>query len=321
MSAGPPERPVRVFAPATVANLGPGFDCLGLAIEGPGDVVSVRRVEGGPPGVVLAEITGDAGGIPREAEKNCAGRAALAVLAQVPGRAARALSIEMRLEKGLPRGSGLGSSAASSVAGAVATHLLLGSPLGSNALLQAALEGEMLASGSRHADNLAPALLGGFTIVRSHEPLEVVRLDLPATLRIVVVLPAMELETRYARSILPESVPLQDAIANWAQVAALVAAAARGSVADFGRAVVDRVIEPARRRLIPGFDEVKRAALEAGAFGCSISGAGPSMFAVATPETAERVAAAMGAAFHRHGLASRPFVAAPDNRGARRVDP
>jgi len=322
MAAADAREWVRVFAPASIANLGPGFDCLGVAIAGLGDTVAVRRAEGSPSsGVVITEISGDAEGIPVEAERNCAGKAALAVLRQMPGRATRGeAAVEMRLSKGLPRGSGLGSSAASAVAGAVAAHLLLESPLGSNALLEAALEGEMVASGGRHADNLAASLLGGFTIVKSHAPLEVTRLEAPPNVRFVVVLPEMEIETRYARSILPATVPLQDAIANWSNVAAMVAAVARGSVADLGRAVVDLIIEPARRHLIPGFDEVRRSALEAGAFGCSISGAGPALFAVATPETGERVALAMQAAFARHGLGSRHFVCAPDNRGARRVD-
>jgi len=311
---------VRVFAPASIANLGPGFDCLGVAIDGPGDTLEARRVTGGAAGVTIEAITGDAAGIPIEATRNCAGRAAMSVLERATGKGVKDAALVLRLHKGLPRGSGLGSSAASAVAGAVAAHLLLGTPLGSNALLEAALEGECVASGGRHADNLAAALLGGFTIVRSHEPLDVVRIEAPALLRFVVVLPAMELETRHARAILPESVPLKAAIANWANVAAMVAAFARGNAADIGRAVVDRVVEPARKHLIPGFDEVCRAALDAGAHGCSISGAGPSVFAIATAETGAAVAAAMQAAFARHGLESRPFVCAPDNRGARRVD-
>jgi homoserine kinase len=315
-----PEGWIRVFAPASIANLGPGFDCLGIAIEGAGDTVAVRRMEGGVRGVTVTEITGDAAGIPLEAERNCAGAAALAVLAQARGGSGPGTAIEMRLHKGLPRGSGLGSSAASAVAGAVAAHFLLGSRLGNNALLEAALAGEMVASGGRHADNLAASLLGGFTIVKSHDPIEVTRLDAPPLLRLVVVLPAMEIETRYARSILPATIPLAAAISNWSHVAAMVAAVARGQVGDIGRAVVDAVAEPARRHLIPGFDEVKRSALAAGATGCSISGAGPAVFAIATPDTGEQVAAAMHAAFARHGLGARHFVSAPDNRGARRVD-
>lgn len=309
---------VKVFAPASIANLGPGFDALGVALEGLGDVVQARRTE--RPGVALVEMTGEKENIPTDPAKNCAGRAAESVLKQLKGKAAKEAGLEMKLHKGLPQGSGLGSSAASAVGGAVAAHLLFGSALGSNTLLEAALEGEVLASGGRHADNLAASLLGGFTIVRSHAPLDVIRLELPSAMRFVVVLPGMEIETRFARSVLPEMIPLKDAKSNWANTAALVAAVAHGNLADFGRAVDDQVVEPVRSRLIPGFADVKRAALEAGAHGCSISGAGPALFAVANSDTAEKVALAMHAAFQRHGLPSRHFICPPDNRGARRLD-
>jgi len=309
---------VKVFAPASIANLGPGFDALGVALEGLGDTIQARRTE--TPGVRIVEMTGEKESIPADPAQNCAGRAAESVLKQLKGKAAREAGLEMKLHKGLPQGSGLGSSAASAVGGAVAAHLLFGSALGSNTLIEAALEGEVLASGGRHADNLAASLLGGFTIVRSHEPIDVIRLELPSAMRFVVVLPGMEIRTSYARSVLPEMIPLKDAAGNWANTAALVAAVARGNVADFGRAVVDRVVEPVRAKLIPGFADVKKAALETGAHGCSISGAGPALFAVAPAETAERVALAMQAAFQRHGLPSRHFVCPPDNRGARRLD-
>jgi homoserine kinase len=311
---------IKVFAPASIANLGPGFDALGVAIEGLGDTIEARRQEGEGRGVVIGGITGDAGSIPLDPSKNCAGRAAEAVLRQLRGRASKVSGLEIRIHKGLPQGSGLGSSAASAVGGAVAAHLVLGSQLGSNSLLEAALEGEEVASGARHADNLAPSLLGGFTIVKSHDPLEVVRLEAPSSIRFVVVLPAMEIRTREARSVLPEMIPLKDAVSNWAHVAALVAAIVRGDVPDIGRAIVDRVIEPIRSVLIRGFSDVKRAALEAGAFGCSISGSGPALFAIATPGSAEKVALAMQAAFHLHGLESRHFICPADNRGARRID-
>lgn len=318
-----PEKPqgegwVRVLAPSSIANLGPGFDVLGVAIEGLGDIVDARRSE--TPGVSITAITGEAGTIPKDTAKNCAGRAAEAVLRLLKGKAAKEAGMEIRIHKGPPQGSGLGSSAASAVGGAVAAHLLYGSPLGSNVLLEAALEGEMLASGGRHADNLAASLLGGFTIVRSHEPLDVIRLEVPSSIRFVVVLPAMEIETRYARSLIPASVPLADAVANWANVAALVVAVAKGDAPDMGRAIVDRIIEPVRSKLIPGFAEVKKSAIDAGAFGCSISGAGPALFAVANAANAEKVALAMHAAFQRHGLATRHYVCPPDNRGARRLD-
>ena len=311
---------IRVLAPASVANLGPGFDTLGVALQGLGDTVEVRRSDSGTPGVVIRAITGEAQGIPQAAAQNCAGRAAEAILRRLRGEASKTAGLEMRIHKGLPQASGLGSSAASAIGGAVAADMLFGSDLGSDALLEAALEGEILASGARHADNLAASLLGGFTIVMSHEPLQVVRLEAPSSLRLVVVLPDLEVETRYARSLLPASIPLQDAVSNWAHVAALVAAVARGNVADMGRAIVDRVVEPIRSRLIPGFHDVRNAALEAGAHGCSISGAGPALFAVASPEGSERVAEAMRAAFRPHGLNSRSFICPPDNLGARRID-
>jgi len=309
---------VKVFAPASIANLGPGFDSLGVALEGLGDTIEARRTD--TPGVRIIAMTGEKENIPTDPARNCAGRAAETVLKQLKGKAAKEAGLEMRLHKGLPQGSGLGSSAASAVGGAVAAHLLFGSALGSNTLLEAALEGEVLASGGRHADNLAASLLGGFTIVRSHEPIDVIRLELPSAMRFVVVLPGMEIETRYARSVLPEMIPLKEAASNWANCSALVAAVAQGRIADFGRAVVDRVVEPVRSKLIPGFAEVKRAALEAGASGCSISGAGPAVFAVASADSAEKVSLAMHAAFQRHGLPSRHFVCPPDNRGARRLD-
>ncbi len=320
MDATAPSGWIKVFAPASVANLGPGFDALGVALEGLGDTIEARRLAGEGRGVVIREMTGDAANIPIEPARNCAGRAAEAVIKQLRGRAAKECGLEMKIQKGLPQGRGLGSSAPCAVGGAVAAHLLFGSELGSNSLIEAALEGEALASGARHADNLAPSLLGGFTIVKGQKPLEVVRLEAPSSIRFVMVLPQMEIETRYARSVLPETIRLEDAVVNWANVGALVAAIARGDVADIGRAVVDRVIEPVRSKLIPGFAEVKRSALEAGAHGCSISGAGPALFAVATQDVGERVALAMQAAFQRHGLGSRRFICAPDNRGARRID-
>jgi homoserine kinase len=311
---------VTVFAPATVANLGPGFDTLGVAVDGLGDTVKARRRPAGESGVTISKMTGDTDGIPLEPAKNCAGRAAEAVLRQLKGKAGRQAGIDLEIHKGLPQGSGLGSSAASSVAGAVAAHLMFGSSLGSNALLEAALEGEALASGGRHADNLAPALHGGFTIVRDQARLEVIRLEMPSTVRFVLILPRMEIETRYARSLLPEAIPLKDAVGNWANVAALVAAVARGNVGEMGRAMIDRVVEPVRGRLIPGFEDVKRAAVEAGASGCSISGAGPTLFALTTGDAAEPVAEAMQRTFRSHGLECRRFICAPDNRGARQID-
>ncbi|MFQ5876549.1 MAG: homoserine kinase [Acidobacteriota bacterium] len=310
---------IRVFSPASIANLGPGFDALGVAVEGLGDTIEARRIEGADRPVAIAGLSGESEGIPADAARNCAGRSAEAVLQRIGVARGSGGGMEMRIHKGMPRGSGLGSSAASAVGGAVAARILYGADLGPERLLEAALEGEAIADGGRHADNLAPSLLGGFTIVRSLDPVEVVRLEAPPRLRFVLVLPRMEIQTRYARSILPEAVPLADAVSNWAHVGALVAAIAREDLPAMGRALVDRVVEPVRAKLIPGFLEARRAAMRAGAYGCSISGAGPTVFALAADQDAARIGRAMQAAFHGHGLASRRFVCPPDNRGARRI--
>lgn len=320
MSAAPGQRIVRVFAPASVANLGPGFDALGLALADFGDTIEARSVPAGNGRVTLATMSGDAAGIPTEAERNCAGRAALAVLERLPGGSRRADGVELRVHKGLPQGSGLGSSASSAVGGAVATNLLCGEPLGEDDLLAAALEGEKVAAGVAHADNVAPSLLGGFTIVRSHAPPAVTRLPAPDDLRLVIARPKMTIETRAARALLPDKVALSDAVSNWAHAAALVAAVALGDVRGIGAAIVDRVVEPVRSRLIPGFDDVRQAALAAGAFGCSISGSGPALFAVTLPAAGDAVARAMREAFQRHDLESVCRTCTPDNRGARRID-
>jgi len=320
MSGGPKEAVVRVFAPATIANLGPGFDSLGLALLRLGDTVEARTLPGEPGRVIVAAMSGDAEGIPLETRRNCAGRAAAAVLERLSGDGRPAVGIELRVHKGLPQGSGLGSSASSAVGGALAANLLCGKSLGEDDLLAAALEGEKVAAGEAHADNVAPSMFGGFTVVSSHAPPRVIRLELPDRLRLVIASPKMTIATREARALLPGQVALADAVSNWAHAAAMVAAVARGDVRGMGEAVVDRIIEPVRSRLIPGFGEVRRAALDAGAFGCSISGSGPALFAITFPEQADAVGIAMQAAFERHGLEARCWICTPDNHGARRID-
>ncbi len=320
MGDSPRSGVIRVFAPATVANFGPGFDSLGMAIEGPGDTIEARVTDGAAGAVMIKSMTGAATGIPLEANLNCAGRAAIGVFERLPSGAARPEGVELRIDKGIPAGSGLGSSGSSAVAAAVAVNLVCGSPLGAEDLLDAALEGEAVASGTAHADNVAPSLVGGFTIVTPERPVSVARFDAPAALRLVLVRPEIEIATREARAVLPQSVPLAAAAANWAYVGALVAAVAKGDVEGIGRAIVDRVIEPVRAARIPGFDDVRRAALQAGAHGCSISGSGPTVFAVATAATGEAIGGAMQAAFERHGVSASYRVSAADNRGARRID-
>lgn len=299
----------RAFGPATVANLAAGFDVLGLAVEGLGDVVEAVRVP--ESGVRIAAITGDDGRLPLDAPSNTAGVAAAEVL-----RAAGAgFGIELTIHKGLPLGSGLGSSAASAVAAAVATHALLPEPLPVETLVLACVEAEAVVSG-RHADNVAPALLGGLVLVRSVEPLDLVRLPVPEALHLVVVTPEMSLPTREARAVLPSAVPLSTLVSATANLGALVAACHQGDLALLGRALVDPVAGPAREPLIPGSSLALAAAREAGALGAGISGAGPTLFALCTGERTASVGAAMIAAFAHAGLASRSFVAPAGGRGA-----
>jgi homoserine kinase len=299
------------FAPGSVGNVGPGLDILGLAVAGAGDVVTVRRIPGG------RIVVRDAGhpDLTRSAARHASAIAARAAL-RLAGRS-RGVGLEIRVRKGLPLSGGQGGSAASAVAGAVAANLLLGEPLGVNQLLLAALEAETAVAG-RHLDNIAPSLLGGLTLVRRLVPPEVVRLDPPRRMLVVLAKPDYQLATRRGRSVLPRLVPRGVALQQAANVAAMVAAARSNDTAAFGRAIDDRIAEPVRAALLPGFRAAKRAALAAGAYGCSISGSGPTAFAITdAPATAERVAEAMRGAYHRAGFACATRIARADRKGAR----
>jgi homoserine kinase len=301
---------LRVFAPGTVANLGPGFDVLGLALEQPGDTVVVRRSVAS--GVTIASIAGDGGVLPREADKNTAGIAAMEVLR----RADSQLGVELDVVKGMPLGSGLGSSAASAAAAAVGVNRLLGDPLTPLDLVACCVEAEAVVSG-RHADNVAPAVLGGLVLVRTLDPLDVHRLPIPPNLYVVVVTPVFELPTRVAREALPDRVPLGTLVQNSANLSALIHALHSNDIELLGRALVDKIVTPARIPLIPGCDRVIEAARDAGALASSISGSGPSVFALcASNERTDAVAAAMSEAFSGAGLKSSAVVSAADCPGA-----
>jgi homoserine kinase len=302
---------VRVFAPATVANLGPGFDVLGLALVEPGDTVTASLAD--ERGVRIRRVRGDKGALPLEATANTAGIAAEEVLR----RAGAEGGVELELDKGLPLGSGLGSSAASAAAAALAVNLLLDSPLSRPELIECCVEAEAAVSG-RHADNAAPAVLGGLVLVRSTDPLDVAALPVPESLVVTVVTPEFELPTRRAREALPERIPLGDLVRNTANVAALVHALHAGDAELLGRSLVDSIVTPARAKLIPGCPQVIRAAREAGAIGSSISGAGPSVFALCrSRDGAAEVAAAMAAAFRQAGLDSSRLLSPARCPGAR----
>ena len=305
---------VTAFAPATVANLGLGFDILGLAVGGLGDYVTARRASGR--GVRIGRITGDGGLLPTKADENTAGIAAIATLRT----AGVELGVEIDLHKGLPIGSGLGSSGASAAAAAVAVNLLVGSPLRKAELVLPCMEAEEKVAG-RHADNVAPALLGGLILVRALDPLDLLRLPIPEGLTIAVVTPDYAVNTRQAREVLPETVPLGAFVRNSANMAALVSACYSGDLALLARCITDEVVTPARARLIPGCLDVITAALDAGALGSSISGAGPSIFALCRSwPNAEDAAAAMRAAFAAAGLKARAHISSADCPGARQVE-
>ena len=328
-------RTVRVFAPATVSNVGPGFDVMGFALRRPGD--TVEAVASDVEGVVIVDVTGDGGVLPHAAAENAAGAAATSVWL-----AARALEnhsrrdfraprenhsgsdfprpgIRLTLHKGLPLQSGLGSSGASAAAGAVAANELLGRPFTAAELVVHAMDGERASCGAAHADNVAPSILGGFVLIRSYDPLEIVRLPVPDGLFVAVVHPHCTVSTRQARALLEHhTFPIIDIVANIGNAAALVAALYQGNLPLLGRCLEDRLVEPVRATLIPGFAAVRRAAADAGALGSSISGSGPTVFALADREdVAARAASAMRDAFERDAqLASEAWIGPVSAEGA-----
>ena len=301
------------FAPGGVGNIGPGLDILGLALDGMGDTVRAEWIE--EPGIRIL----DAGHaeLPKDPGRHTAGLAARAVLERVGGQRSRSVGVGLTVKKGLPLSGGQGGSAASAVAGAVAVNALLKSPLDRVALLGAALAAEESVSG-KHADNIAPSLLGGIVLIRSLDPLDLIELPVLPELRVVIVCPHQQLRTAEARRVLPAHVDRAVAIYQAAQVGAMVAALAAGDYELLGRAIDDRIAEPARAPLLPGFREAKLAALDAGALGSSISGSGPSAFALVRGSAAgERVAAAMSAAYAACGQRSNVTICGIDRIGAR----
>lgn len=301
------------FAPATVSNVACGFDVLGFALERPGDEVTARFAASG--GVHIDEITGDDGRLPRDASRNTAGVAVQALLKYLGDTR----GISLRIVKGLPLSSGLGGSAASAAAAVVAVDALLEANMSTETLIACALEGERLGAGSAHADNIAPCICGGFVLVRRASPPDIVRLPVPPGLTAVVVHPDLEIETAKARALLGTTVALADAVAQWANLGAFVHSLHTGDLALLSRSLEDRIAEPKRAPLVPGLAAIKQAAADAGALGCSLSGSGPSLFALcADAPTAMRVSDAMTAAVIQHiGGAPQAYVSEVAERGAR----
>ena len=306
---------VVAFAPATVANVGPGFDIFGLALSGPGDRVTVRPTK--DKGVRINRIQGDGGLLPTDAKKNTAGVACIK-LSQALGLST---GIEIDLQKNLPLKSGLGSSAASSVAAVLAANHLFGSPFRREELLPFVVEAERIACGAAHADNVAPCLLGGFSIVRDLASFDIIRVPIPDQLSCTVIHPHVELSTRQSRAVLPAQLNIDDVSRQCGNASALVSAFFLSDYELIARSLADVLAEPARKHLIPYYDSMKGAAMEAGALGFGISGSGPSVFALCKgKESAKMVTLACESVLRRHDMGVDSYSSMLTDTGARVVE-
>ena len=286
---------IKLFCPASVANVSCGFDVLGFCLEPVGDEMVIRKTS--KKGIHIIKIEGQK--LPLETHKNVAGVAGLALLEDYPCDH----GFEIEIHKRIKAGSGIGSSAASSAGAVFGINELMGKPLRRNELIKYAMKGEELASGSAHADNVSPVLLGGFTLVRCSKTPDVVSLPSPSELHATIIHPKIELKTSDARAVLKKKILLEKAVEQWGNLAALVSGLCTNDFDLIERSLVDVVIEPHRSALIPGFQELKKAAIDSGALGCGISGSGPSVFALSKGnETALRVQEEMNNTFRKFNI-------------------
>jgi len=302
---------IKVFAPATVANVVCGFDVLGFAVNAPGDEVVMRLVE--KPGIVIKKITGDDGRLPLDAAKNTVSASVKHYLDYI---GQPDLGIEIELHKKMPIGSGLGSSSASTVAGLFAINSLLDNRLTQQELVPFAMKGEELACGYGHADNVAPAILGGFVLIRSYDPLEIIRLPHPESLYCAIIFPEVDVPTRDARQMIRQKVFLKDAVTQWGNIAGLVSGLFLKDIDLIGRSMKDILVEPVRSILIPDFYKMREMAMESGAVSFGISGSGPSVFAF-TKSEADAVFITQKIAKHLAGLQikSQTYVSPINDNG------
>lgn len=303
---------IKVFSPATIGNIGPGFDVLGLAVKGLGDIVEARKIDSG---IKISSIESKIE-LSNEPTKNTAGISAYEVLKLLDEKG----GIEFKIKKGLPAGSGLGSSAASATAAAFATNYLYGNKLSKEEIILPATKAEEHVSGGFFADNTAPALLGGATLTRSCVPLDVIKIGSIKDLKIVLVTPEIVVLTKVARKILPKKIPLKDFTFNMGNSCLITAAFAKDDYALFARSLNDVVIEPVRAKLIKGFSEVKKNAIKAGADGMAISGSGPTVFAITSSSyKAKSIEKTMVNTFKKFRVKSSSIITEVDSEGTRLI--
>ncbi len=301
---------LKVFAPATVANLSCGFDVLGCCLDTVGDEMIIRKNQLNE--VRITRITGQ--DLPKDIEKNVAGVAVTALLENLES----SQGFDIEIHKKIKPGSGIGSSAASSAGAVFGVNQLLGQPFSKNELVSFAMQGELVASGNAHADNVAPALLGGFSLVRSYCPLEVIALPVPEELRMVILHPLIEIKTRDSRSIIKQNVSLKLAINQWGNLAALISALYTNDYNLLGRSLQDDIVEPVRSILIPYFQELDEITSSNGALGFGISGSGPAVFALCKgDENAENVRASMKSFYNKKGIDYDLHLSKINNEGVK----
>ena len=302
---------IKVFAPATVANVVCGFDVLGFAVNEPGDEVLMRLVD--EPGIRLLKITGDEGRLPLDPEKNTVSASVHHYLSHINRLD---IGVEIKLHKKMPIGSGLGSSSASTVAGLFGINQLMGNILTAKELVPFAMKGEELACGYGHADNVAPALMGGFVLVRSYDPLDLIALPTPSNLFAAIVYPEVDVPTKDARQMIRSKVSLKDAVTQWGNVAGLVAGLYSNDLGLIGRSMKDVLVEPVRSILIPDFYVLRDIAMQNGALGFGISGSGPSVFALAgDEETAKKITTAQQVHLNQLNINSKAYVSSVNAEG------
>lgn len=303
---------IKVFCPGTIANVSCGFDVLGLALDAVGDEMTVRKTS--EKGIRIVKIQGQE--LPLQTEKNVAGIAGLALLAASSYEG----GFEIEIDKRIKPGSGIGSSAASSAGAVWAMNELLGKPFTQLELVQFAMQGEKLASDVAHADNVAPAIFGGFTLVRSYQPLDIVPIPTPEDLYATVIHPQIEIKTSDSRKILRTTISMEKGIQQWGNLGGLIAGLFRSDYELIGRSLEDHIVEPIRSILIPGFDDVKANALKAGALGGGISGSGPSIFALSKGrKTAENVAQSMETTYNTVGIPFDIHISKINAHGVKKI--